>query len=148
MKGMLRNSAFHHLEVPCDDLELAERFYVVVFGAQVYMRRDASRRTGVPFDGTISDAEAIGFQIDGTYLRIGKDFRIGFLKRQHEHRQTEIDHLAFTIEDDDLNALSRRFTEYKIEVIDQTPQRIIVSDPFGLLLELWPASVLDKMGLL
>ena len=69
---MIRNSSFHHLEVPCDDLELAERFYVIVFGARVYLRRDASRRTDVPATGTISDAEESGFQIDGTYLKIGR----------------------------------------------------------------------------
>lgn len=145
---MLRNSSFHHIEVPCEDLELAERFYVVVFGARVYMRRDSSRRSDVPITGTISAAEADGFQIDGTYLKIGDGFRIGFLKRQHEHGQRELDHLAFSIEDDDLNALSRRLTEYKIDVIDQNAERMIISDPFGMMLELWPRSVLDKMGLL
>lgn len=148
MNAMLRNSSFHHLEVPCDDLELAERFYVVVFGARVYMRRDVARRPNVPAEGTISGAEANGFQIDGTYLKIGDGFRIGFLKRQHQHAQREIDHLAFTIEDDDLAGLSRRLTEYKIEVIDQTSDRMIISDPFGMLLELWPRSVLERMGLL
>ncbi len=145
---MIRNSSFHHLEVPCDDLELAERFYVIVFGARVYLRRDASRRADVPATGTISDAEERGFQIDGTYLKIGEAFRIGFLKRQHDHAQREIDHLAFTIDDEDLAALGRRLTEYKIEVIDQTADRMIIRDPFGMMLELWPRSVLLRMGLL
>lgn len=145
---MLGNSSFHHIEVPCDDLELAERFYVIVFGAQVYMRRDASGRAGVPTTGTISEAEEQGLEIDGTYLKIGNGFRIGFLKRQQEHTQSEIDHLAFTIDDEDLAALGRRLTEYKIEVVDQSSDRMLIRDPFGLMLELWPGSVLQKMGLL
>jgi catechol 2,3-dioxygenase-like lactoylglutathione lyase family enzyme len=145
---MIRNSAFHHIEVPCDDLELAERFYTIVFGASVYMRRDTSRRADVPAKGTISEAESLGFQIDGTYLKIGESFRIGFLKREHEHHQREIDHLAFTIDDEDLAALGRRLTEYKIEVIDQTADRMVIRDPFGLMLELWPRAVLNRMGLL
>jgi len=145
---MIRNSSFHHLEVPCDDLELAERFYAIVFGARVYLRRDASRRADVPATGTISEAEERGFQIDGTYLKIGEGFRIGFLKRPHDHAQREIDHLVFTIDDEDLAALGRRLTEYKIEVIDQTADRMIIRDPFGMMLELWPRSVLQRMGLL
>jgi len=148
MNPMIRNSAFHHIEAPCDDLELAERFYTIVFGARVYMRRDASRRPGVPTAGTISEAEERGFEIDGSYLKIGEGFRIGFLKRQHEHAQREIDHLAFAIDDEDLAALGRRLTEYKIEVVEQTADRMIMRDPFGMMLELWPRSVLRKMGLL
>jgi catechol 2,3-dioxygenase-like lactoylglutathione lyase family enzyme len=145
---MIRNSAFHHIEVPCDDLELAERFYTIVFGARVYMRRDAARRVGVPSTGTIAEAESTGFQIDGTYLMIGEGFRIGFLKREQEHNQREIDHLAFTIDDEDLNAVGRRLLEYRIEMIDQTPDRMIIRDPFGMMLELWPRAVLKRMGLL
>lgn len=145
---MIRNSTFHHIEVPCDDLELAERFYTIVFGARVYMRRDASRRAGAPATGTIAEVEANGFQIDGTYLIIGEGFRIGFLKREQEHNQREIDHLAFAIEDEDLAALGRRLIEYKIEMIDQTADRMIIRDPFGMMLELWPRAVLKKMGLL
>ena len=145
---MIRNSSFHHIEVPCDDLELAERFYTVVFGARVYMRRDASRRVDVPATGAISEAEDRGFQIDGTYLKIGEGFRIGFLKRQQDHAQREIDHLAFTIDDEDLAALGRRLIEYKIEVIDQSADRMTIRDPFGLMLELWPRPVLKGMGLL
>jgi catechol 2,3-dioxygenase-like lactoylglutathione lyase family enzyme len=148
MNAMLRNSSFHHLEVPCDDLELAERFYSIVLGARVYMRRDASRRSNVPPSGTIAEAEENGFQIDATYLKIGTAFRIGFLKREQQHAQLEIDHLAFTVDDDDLATLGRRLTEYKIEVIDQTTDRMIIRDPFGLMLEIWPKSVLDRMGLL
>ena len=148
MNAMLRNASFHHLEVPCGDLELAERFYLIVFGARVYLRRDASRRPDVPITCTIAEAEASGFRIDGTYLKIGEAFRIGFLQRNQQHRQQEIDHLAFTIDDDELPALSRRLTEYKIEVIDQNADRMIISDPFGMMLELWPRSVLDRMGLL
>ena len=147
MNSLITNSSFHHVEVPCDDLELAERFYAIVFGAHVYMRRDASRRTEVPGTGTIAEAEAQGFAIDGTYLKIGEAFRIGFLKRQHEHAQRELDHIAFTIEDEDLAGLGRRLTEYKIEVIDQDANRMIIRDPFGLMLELWPRSVLQAMGL-
>lgn len=145
---MLRNSSFHHIEVPCEDLELAERFYVIVFGARVYMRRDSGRRGDVPATGAISEAEDQGFQIDATYLKIGDGFRIGFLKRQHQHDQSEIDHLAFTIDDEDLTLLARRLTEYKIEVVDQAADRMIIRDPFGMMLELWPRSVLQKMGLL
>jgi len=145
---MLRNSSFHHIEVPCADLELAERFYVIVFGAHVYMRRDAGRRGDVPATGTIAQAEERGFQIDATYLKIGDTFRVGFLKRQHQHGQREIDHLAFTIDDEDLASLGRKLTEYKIEVIDQNADRMIIRDPFGMMLELWPRSVLRRMGLL
>ena len=145
---MLRNSSFHHIEVPCADLELAERFYVIVFGAHVYMRHDAGRRGDVPATGTIAQAEERGFQIDATYLKIGDTFRVGFLKRQHQHGQREIDHLAFTIDDEDLASLGRKLTEYKIEVIDQNADRMIIRDPFGMMLELWPRSVLRRMGLL
>jgi catechol 2,3-dioxygenase-like lactoylglutathione lyase family enzyme len=148
MNSLFKNSSFHHLEVPCEDLELAERFYVAVFGASVYMRRDVSRRNDAPAVGTIAEAEEKGFQIDGTYMKIGEVFRIGFLKRQHEHAQREIDHLAFVIDDEDLAALSRRLTEYKIEVIDRDSNRMLIRDPFGLMLELWPKSVLNRMGLL
>ena len=148
MNPMIRNSAFHHLEIPCDDLELAERFYTVVFGARVYMRRDAARRTGVPATGTIGEAESLGFQIDGTYLKIGKGFRIGFLKGEHQHTQHELDHLAFAIDDEDLAQLGRRLTEYKIEVIDQRDDRMTIRDPFGMMLELWPRPVLRGMDLL
>lgn len=144
---MIRNSVFHHIEVPCSDLELAERFYTIVFGARVYMRRDASRRADVPETGTISEAEARGFQIDGSYLKIGEGFRIGFLKRRHDHAQREIDHLAFAIDDEDLASLARRLTEYKIEVIDQSADRMTIRDPFGMMLELWPRTVLQRMGL-
>jgi len=144
---MLSNAAFHHLELPCEDLELAERFYTLILGAQVYMRRDASHRPDVPFAGTIAEAEQNGFQIDGTYLKIGK-FRIGFLKRDQQHDQREIDHLAFVIDDKDLVSLARRLTEYKIEVVDQNSDRMLIRDPFGLMLELWPRPVLSRMGLL
>ncbi|MEK6289095.1 MAG: hypothetical protein AABO57_25530 [Acidobacteriota bacterium] len=81
-------------------------------------------------------------------MKIGEWFRIGFLKRQQEHTQSEIDHLAFTIDDEDLAALARRLTEYKIEVVDQSADRMIIRDPFGMMLELWPRSVLQRMGLL
>jgi catechol 2,3-dioxygenase-like lactoylglutathione lyase family enzyme len=147
MNAMLSNPAFHHIEVPCNDLELAERFYSIVLGARVYMRRDASRRADVPATGTISEARENGFQIDGTYLKVGDGFRIGFLKREQEHAQREVDHLAFAIDDDDLAALSRRLTEYKIEVLEQSADRMIIRDPFGLMLELWPRRVLARMGL-
>lgn len=144
---MLSNPAFHHVELPCEDLELAERFYTIVLGAQVYMRRDASRRPNVPFEGTIAEAERNGFQIDATYLKIG-EFRIGFLKRQQQHNQDEIDHLAFVIDIEDLASLARRLTEYKIEVVDHNAERMMIRDPFGLMLELWPRPVLRRMGLL
>lgn len=144
---MLRNAAFHHVELPCDDLEVAERFYTVVLGARVYMRRDASRRSDVPFAGAIAEAEEKGFQIDATYLKIG-EFRIGFLKRGQQHNQQEIDHLAFVIDDEELTLLTRRLTEYKIEVVDQSTDHMMIRDPFGLMLELWPRSVLARMGLL
>lgn len=144
---MLRNAAFHHIELPCEDLELVERFYTIVLGARVYMRRDASRRPNVPFAGTIAEAEESGFQIDATYLKIG-EFSIGFLKRVQLHNQSEIDHLAFVIDDEELVSLARRLTEYKIEVVDQNTDRMMIRDPFGLMLELWPRSVLRAMGLL
>ena len=148
MNTLIRNAVFHHIEIPCEDLELAERFYIIVFGARVYMRRDAKRRPDVPSTGTIAEAEEGGFEIDATFMRIGDGIRIGFLKRQHDHNQREMDHLAFAMEDDDLEALWRRLVEVSVEVIDQNPNRMIIRDPFGMMLELWPRSVLDKMGLL
>ena len=144
---MLRSPAFHHIELPCPDLELAERFYRVVFGATVYMRRDEARRPNVPTDNNISDAEEAGFKIDATFLRIGESLRLGFLKRDAAHIQNEIDHIAFTIDENDLATLARKFTEFKIEVLDQTLDRMQIRDPFGLTLELWPRSVLAKAGL-
>jgi catechol 2,3-dioxygenase-like lactoylglutathione lyase family enzyme len=147
MNPLIQNAAFHHIELPCDDLELAERFYVIVLGARVYMRRDAKRRAGVPSEGSISEAEAKGFDIDATYMKIGDGIRIGFLRRPHEHYQKEIDHLAFTTEDD-LPALWRRLTEVSVEVIDYNDDRMIIKDPFGMMLELWPRPVLQRMGLL
>ena len=146
MNPLINNAAFHHIEIPCDDLELAERFYTIVFGARVYLRRDAKHRPDVPSEGNISDAEEQGFEIDGTYMKIGDSLRIGFLKRPHEHRQREMDHLAFTI-DDDMESLWRRLTEVSVEVIDYNSNRLIISDPFGMMLELWPRSVLQKAGL-
>lgn len=148
MNTLLRNPAFHHIELPCEDLELAERFYTIVFGARVYMRRDANRRSGVPSAGTIAKAEEDGFEIDGTYLRIGDGIRIGFLKRQQDHNQREFDHLAFAVDDEDLMLLWRRLVEVSVEVIDQSPDRTIIRDPFGMMIELWPRSVLDRMGVL
>jgi catechol 2,3-dioxygenase-like lactoylglutathione lyase family enzyme len=148
MNTLIRNAAFHHIEVPCEDLELAERFYVIVFGAQVYMRRDARRRAGVPSTGTIAEAEESGFEIDGTYMRISDGLRIGFLKAEQAHNQREIDHLAFAVDDEDLPALWRRLTEVSVEVIEHNANRMIIRDPFGMMLELWPRSILDGMGLL
>ena len=147
MNPLIQNAAFHHIELPCDDLELAERFYVIVFGAQVYMRRDSKRRPDVPFEGSISDAEARGFDIDATYMKIGDGIRIGFLRKPHDHNQGEIDHIAFTI-DGDLAGLWQRLTEVSVEVIDFNSDRMIIRDPFGMLLELWPRPVLQRMGLL
>src|SRR5262249_57121622 len=109
---------------------------------------DAARRSGVPINGTISEIEEGGFDIDATYLKIGENFRIGFLKQPYEHAQREIDHLAFTIDDEDLNALGRRLIEYKVEVLDQSADRMTIRGPFGLNLELWPRKVLKRMGLL
>jgi len=148
MNTLIRNAVFHHIEIPCEDLELAERFYIIVFGARVYMRRDASRKPGVPSTGTIAEAEESGFEIDATYMRIGDGMRLGFLKGQQDHNQRELDHLAFAIEDDDLAALRRRLIEVSVEVIDQKSDRMVIRDPFGMMLELWPQSVLDGMGLL
>jgi len=148
MIALLRNVAFHHIEIPCEDLELAERFYVVVFGARVYLRRDSTRRPGVPTDRTISELEETGFDIDATYLKVGEGFRLGFLRRQQEHAQREVDHLAFTFDDEDLAALARRLTELKIEVVERTGDRLTIRDPSGLTLELWPRSSLERMGLL
>ena len=148
MATLIRNAEFHHIEIPCDDLELAERFYGIVFGARVYMRRDAGRRADVPADGTIAEAEARGFAIDATYMKIGDRLRIGFLKVNHEHAQKELDHLAFAIDEDDLLALTRRFLEVSVEILDCNANRMLIRDPFGMMLELWPNSVLDRMGLL
>ena len=147
MDALIRNASFHHIEVPCEDLDLAERFYSRIFGAVVYMRRDANRRPAVPNVGTISAAESSGFQIDGTYMKIGRHLRIGFLKRPSEHRQNEVDHIAFAV-DEDLASLDRKLEEGGVEVVDRKPNHRLVKDPFGMLLELWPSSVLDGMGLL
>jgi catechol 2,3-dioxygenase-like lactoylglutathione lyase family enzyme len=148
MNTLITNAAFHHVEIPCEDLELAERFYIIIFGARVYMRRDVKRRSDVPSTGTIAEAEENGFEIDGTYMRIGDGLRIGFLKSQQTHNQRELDHLAFAVDDEDLASLWRRLTEVSVEVIDHNPNRMIIRDPFGMMLELWPRSALDRMGLL
>ena len=147
MKSLAANSAFHHVEVPCDDLERAESFYGKVFGAEVYMRRDARRRAGVPADGTISQAESRGFSIDATYMKIGESFRIGFLERTPDHRQSEIDHFAFVI-DDELEALEKSLVKEQVEIVDRGQNRMLIRDPFGMVLELWPRDVLARMGLL
>jgi catechol 2,3-dioxygenase-like lactoylglutathione lyase family enzyme len=148
MDSLLQNISFHHIEVPCDDLELAEQFYKWVFGASVYMRRDADRRPDVPVEGSIAEAELKGFSVDGTYLRVGDSLRIGFLKREQIHQQFELDHLAFSIDEEDLATLAGRLAQYKVEVIDQGTDRMLIRDPFGMLLELWPRSVLARMKLL
>jgi catechol 2,3-dioxygenase-like lactoylglutathione lyase family enzyme len=147
MNTLIRNAAFHHIEIPCEDLELAERFYIIVFGARVYMRRDANHRPSVPSTGTIAEAEEDGFEIDGTYMQIGDGIRLGFLKSQQDHNQREMDHLAFIVDEEDLPALWRRLTEVSVEVIDHNANRMIIRDPFGMMLELWPRSVLDRLGL-
>ena len=147
MKTLIANGAFHHVEVPCDDLERAERFYGKVFGAKVYMRRDAERRAGVPADETISRAESRGFSIDATYMKIGESFKIGFLKRAQHHRQAEVDHFAFVI-DGELEALEAALVSEEVEIVDRDKNRMLIRDPFGLVLELWPRETLDRMGLL
>ncbi|HLG13536.1 MAG TPA: VOC family protein [Blastocatellia bacterium] len=141
------NPSFHHIEIPCYDLEVAERFYTALFGATVYMRRDANHRTGVPATGSIAQARASGFEIDATYMKFA-GFRIGFLKRRQQHAQQEVDHLAFVIDDDDLAALARRLEDESVDVVEYSAERMLVRDPFGLILELWPRSVLRGMGLL
>ena len=143
----ITNSAFHHIEIPCENLELAEEFYGSMFGAIVYLRRDANRRAGAPASGTIPEAESSGFNIDGTYMKIGEAFKIGFLKRSQDHKQSEIDHLAFVI-DDDLRALEVTLKDKGADVMDLDENRMLIRDPFGLILELWPRRVLDRMGLL
>jgi catechol 2,3-dioxygenase-like lactoylglutathione lyase family enzyme len=145
---MLRNPVFHHIELPCEDLEVVERFYCVVLGAKVYMRHDASRRADVPVEGNIAELEEAGFSIDATYMKIGDSLRIGFLKRQQDHSRREIDHLAFVLDEEDMSSLWQKFTEIGIEVIELRDDRIVVRDPFGLVLELWPRSVLQRLGLL
>jgi hypothetical protein len=81
-------------------------------------------------------------------MKIGDRLRIGFLKSGHDHAQKEVDHLAFAIDEDDLLALTRRFLEISVEVLDCNANRMLIRDPFGMMLELWPSSVLDRMGLL
>ncbi|HEU4388893.1 MAG TPA: VOC family protein [Blastocatellia bacterium] len=139
------NPTFHHIEIPCGDLDLAERFYSTLLGAEVYMRRDAGRTPGVPATGTIADAESAGFNIDGTYMRIG-GFRIGFLKQPHEQRRLEVDHLAFMF-DDETRVLLDRLRETGITILDESRDRILIEDPFGLTLELWERAALERMGL-
>ena len=141
MDPLLRNPSFHHIEVPCGDLNLAEEFYSRVFGASVHMRRDAARRSAVPSAGTIRAAEEDGFEIDGTYLMIGKTLRIGFLKQPSEHRRREVDHLAFAV-DDDLESLAQRLAREHVEVLERRQNHMLIVDPFGMVLELWPRSVL------
>lgn len=147
MDSLIRNPSFHHIEVPCKDLDLAEQFYSRVFGARVYMRRDAARRSAVPSAGTIRAAEECGFEIDGTYLIIGEQLRIGFLKQPSEHRRREVDHLAFAV-DDDLESLSQKLASGDVEVLERRQNHILIRDPFGMVLELWPRSVLHGMGLI
>ena len=147
MDSLIRNPSFHHIEVPCKDLDLAEQFYSRVFGARVYMRRDAARRSAVPSAGTIRTAEESGFEIDGTYLIIGEHLRIGFLKQPSEHRRREVDHLAFAV-DDDLESLSQKLATGDVEILERRQNHILIRDPFGMVLELWPRSVLQGMGLI
>ena len=147
MDSLLRNPSFHHIEVPCGDLNLAEEFYSRVFGARVYMRRDTARRSPVPSAGTIRAAEEDGFEIDGTYLMIGKTLRIGFLKQPSEQRRREVDHLAFAV-DDDLESLAQRLAREHVEVLERRQNHMLIVDPFGMVLELWPRSVLEGMGLM
>lgn len=110
------------------------------------MRRDATRRGDVPATGNIAELEESGFSIDATYMKIGDSLRIGFLKRPQEHIQREIDHLAFVVDEADIVSLWRRFTEIGVEVVEQTDSRISIRDPFGLILELWPSSVMKRYG--
>ena len=145
---MIENAAFHHIEIPCEDLALAERFYAEVFGAQVYMRRDENRLPNVPASGTIAEVEERGFQIDGTFLKIGEALRIGFLKRPCRQDRREIDHLAFAIDADDLSQLKQKFLERNIEVVLEAADHLQIRDPFGMVLELWPRSILVGMGVL
>ena len=147
MDSLIRNPSFHHIEVPCKDLELAEQFYSRMFGARVYMRRDASRRSAVPSTGSIRTAQESGFDIDGTYLIIGEQFRIGFLKQPSEHRRREVDHLAFAV-DEELESLSHRLAAGDVEVLERRENHLLIRDPFGMVLELWPRSVLQAMGLI
>jgi len=147
MDSLIRNPTFHHIEVPCKDLELAEQFYSRVFGARVYMRRDVARRSPVPSLGTIRSAEESGFEIDGTYLIIGEQLRIGFLKQPAEHRRREVDHLAFAV-DEDVESLSQRLANGEVEVLERRENHVLIRDPFGMVLELWPRSVLQGMGLI
>ena len=147
MDSLLRNPSFHHIEVPCKDLNLAEEFYSRVFGARVYMRRDAARRPAVPSTGTIRTAEEGGFEIDGTYLMIGETLRIGFLKQPSEHKRREVDHLAFAV-DDDLESMAQRLAEERVEILERRQNHVLILDPFGMVLELWPRSVLEGMGLI
>jgi len=147
MVSLIRNPSFHHIEIPCKDLDLAEQFYGRVFGARVYMRRDSARRPAVPSTGTISMAEERGFEIDGTYLMIGEQLRIGFLKQPSEHRRHEVDHLAFAV-DDDLDSLAQTLAKGDVEVLEHRQNHLLIRDPFGMVLELWPRSVLQEMGLI
>ena len=146
-ESLIRNPSFHHIELSCENLELAEQFYSRVFGATVYMRRDAARRSGVPSAGTIRSVEETGFEVDATYLIIGDRLRIGFLKQASEHRRREVDHLAFAIEDD-LESLDQKFAKADVEIVERLQNHILIRDPFGMLLELWPRSVLEGMGLI
>jgi len=147
MDPLIGNPSFHHIELPCKDLSLAEEFYSRLFGARVYMRRDANRRSPVPSTGTIRAAEESGFDIDGTYLMIGETLRIGFLKQPSEHRRHEIDHLAFAV-DDELEPLVQRLALGEVEVLERRQNHLLILDPFGMVLELWPRSILKGMGLI
>ena len=147
MNSLIRQPSFHHIEVPCENLDLAEQFYSRVFGARVYMRRDSARRASVPSSGTITMAEQSGFEIDGTYLLIGDRLRIGFLKQPSEHRRLELDHLAFAV-DDDLESLALSLAHGDVEIVEQRQNHLLIRDPFGMVLELWPRSVLQAMGLM
>jgi hypothetical protein len=45
-------------------------------------------------------------------------------------------------------SLWQKFTEIGIEVIELRDDRIVVRDPFGLVIELWPRAVMQRLGLL
>jgi catechol 2,3-dioxygenase-like lactoylglutathione lyase family enzyme len=147
MDSLIRNPAFHHIELPCPDLDLAEQFYSRVFGARVYMRRDAARRSAVPSIGTIRTAEESGFEIDGTYLIIGEQLRIGFLRQPPNTGAAR----SITWHSRWLTmtwSLFQRLATGDVEVLERRQNHILIRDPFGMVLELWPRSVLQGMGLI
>lgn len=142
---MIPISEVHHIEVPCDDLGLAEAFYARAFGAKVYYRK-TSDGTPAALDRSIAQLRTAGVDVAATFLDLGANFRIGFLARETLHQQREIDHLAFIVAVETLAELRASITEARVEIVRESPYFIVVRDCFGMQLELYPEPLMRQLS--